>query len=543
MQPVSGKGSAGESSMTDFSNRDERIRWLEAHSQEVAVAFAARAALRGVAALGRQRSEGDTALRVLRCVAASWALAAYPDQRPVLLRAARIAISSRSRRATNFSERAAINAVRTATTKNWVSSASKAVGYALKSAGAKGDRGFEIFLMNLAADAQQLDHGICPTTLVQSRLWKFHAPTLSPAQEESWSRGEDRIGIRRIADAWNDFASDLKGLGDHWRVWIEWYAHVADGLSLTEDWDRAFVELLGKLPWSDDAEAVNLAITARVDLIAARRVPDQSLAPIRIEERNGKIARALDRDSPLRVKETEFIAWRDTVLEHIQELLSNDFSEGTSHVRVRNRLTALEKFLTGGIEDVKERQFRIGNEIVRFDRLLSTYRPGTNDMDAAVWEDLDHLRIMLKMGIDKLERWGEFSRAAKLDSQHAGDADPQAVGALLEQIAIEMEGRPKYFDPELLSSFRFLAEAVKDPMEATKTVVYGAVKSIENLLSFLGQRALGIGRKATESLEISKGVATDLVIGFGAAALNLSESLPHGWGWLKPLLEALKRQR
>lgn len=108
-------------------------------------------------------------------------------------------------------------------------------------------------------------------------------------------------------------------------------------------------------------------------------------------------------------------------------------------------------------------------------------------------------------------------------------------------MAAVMEQRSQYFDPELPASFRFLAEAVRDPLGATKTIVYGAIKSAENVVSFLGQRALGIGKKSVEAVEthISKAVATFLIGGLGGAALGLSGALPQGWSWLKPLLTAL----
>jgi hypothetical protein len=67
---------------------------------------------------------------------------------------------------------------------------------------------------------------------------------------------------------------------------------------------------------------------------------------------------------------------------------------------------------------VKERQFRIGYEIERFEGLISAYRSGGDDMpelNAAALEDLDRLRISLKIGVDKLERWNEFRRDATQD--------------------------------------------------------------------------------------------------------------------------------
>jgi hypothetical protein len=92
-------------------------------------------------------------------------------------------------------------------------------------------------------------------------------------------------------------------------------------------------------------------------------------------------------------------------------------------------------------------------------------------------------------------------------------------------------------------SFRFLAEAVKDPVGATKTTVYGAVKSAENLISFLAQKALAIATKAVDAVEehISRAIACSLIAGLGALALQISGALPTGWAWLKPLLDAVSK--
>ena len=228
-------------------------------------------------------------------------------------------------------------------------------------------------------------------------------------------------------------------------------------------------------------------------------IPDQSPAPVRVEDRNGIISRISDRDSPLEVTEQDFNDWREPVLDHIQELLSGDFRLGTNHSRARDRLLALSTLFTGIIPDVKEKQFHIGYQIERLQGLVVAYRSGADDMpglDAAALEDLDRLRIALVMGIGKLERWSEFHRAATADPLREGSANPGVVGAAIDEIVAEMEAQPKYFDPELPKTFRFLAEAMKDPAGATKTVIFGAVKSIENLVIFLGQRALGIGGNA-----------------------------------------------
>jgi hypothetical protein len=274
-------------------------------------------------------------------------------------------------------------------------------------------------------------------------------------------------------------------------------------------------------------------------------VPDQSLAPVVVEERNYRIARVNDLGSPLSATEQDFNGWREPILDHVQELLSGDFHHGTNHSRVRDRLLAIGQLFPGDIDEVKERQFRIGYEIERFGGLLVAYRSGADDMpalSAAVFEDLDRLHIALVLGIDKLERWAKFRNAASDDPMQEGDADPFVISEALDNMADEMQRQSKYFDPDLPETFRFLAEANKDPLGATKAVVYGGVKSAENVLVFLARRALGIAGKAIDAVQahISKAIAAFLITGLSGAALKISGSLPAGWAWLKPLLEALK---
>jgi hypothetical protein len=175
---------------------------------------------------------------------------------------------------------------------------------------------------------------------------------------------------------------------------------------------------------------------------------------------------------------------------------------------------------------------------------MRAYHSGGDDMpvlNAAQLEDLDRLRIALRIGIDKLERWAEFRKQANQSIAGEAEADRAVVSDALDDMAATMEQRPRYFHPELPATFRFLAEAVRDPSGATKTVLYGAIKSAENVVSFLAQKALRMGRKGADAAEthISKAVATLLVAGLSSAALEISGALPHGWAWLKPLLAAL----
>jgi serine/threonine-protein kinase len=50
------------------------------------------------------------------------------------------------------------------------------------------------------------------------------------------------------------------------------------------------------------------------EILDQARIPDQSPAPVRVEERDGRVAKATDRDSALSASERDFAAWRDPVV-------------------------------------------------------------------------------------------------------------------------------------------------------------------------------------------------------------------------------------
>lgn len=282
------------------------------------------------------------------------------------------------------------------------------------------------------------------------------------------------------------------------------------------------------------------------DVTTIPTVPDQSPAPVQVEERDGRISLIRIGHTALSAPQSDFNKWREAVLGHVNELLSGDFRLGTNHSRARDRLLTLSELLAGSTVTVKERQFLIGYEIERFGGLLVAYRTGGDDMpalNAALLEDLDRLRVALVIGVGKLERWAEFCRSATDDPLQEGNANPAIVGEALEEIATGMEKQPEYFDPELPKTLRFLVEAVRDPRGATKVVVYGAVRSVENLAIFLGHRALGIGTKVLDKAEqhISTALAGALLIGLSGKILVVSGALPIGWAWLKPLLEYVSK--
>jgi hypothetical protein len=213
MSAASRAGVQGRATLTvTFADNEAVTGWLNGQTDDAAVVFAARAALRVLPTITFSRWPGsgrrttcEIVLRVFRAVAAAWAVAAYPGQRNALNDAARAALSGLGDLQAPSPIRAAVYASAAATGEAGAPSrASTVIGYALDAVGSKGREAFELFLQALATDASLLQERFSPVTLANSKLW--------PGRIPNW-----------VSDDWGELRATLLGQNQDWEVWTGWY--------------------------------------------------------------------------------------------------------------------------------------------------------------------------------------------------------------------------------------------------------------------------------------------------------------------------------
>lgn len=78
----------------------------------------------------------------------------------------------------------------------------------------------------------------------------------------------------RIGGAWQGLSEQLRIIGPHWSIWIDWYDDVLAGSPYavaSEAEDAAFTDVPGQLPWDAGAEAVNTEIARRLRVIRGEK--------------------------------------------------------------------------------------------------------------------------------------------------------------------------------------------------------------------------------------------------------------------------------
>jgi hypothetical protein len=256
-QPSQGLGTAGSvragaqgraTLSITFADNEAVTGWLNGQSDDVAVVFAARAALRVLPAItfspwpstGRKTTR-EIVLRVFRAVATAWAVAAYPGHRRELNDAARAALSGLGDVKAPSPIRAAVYASATASGEAGTASrASTVIGYALDAAGSKGSEAFQSLLDVLATDASFLSDRFSPVTLANSKLWPGNVP--------DWVR-----------NSWGELRFGLRDADEDWETWINWYEERLAGDTTSQDIEIARVTIDGNI-WKQELKTVNAHI-------------------------------------------------------------------------------------------------------------------------------------------------------------------------------------------------------------------------------------------------------------------------------------------
>ena len=195
--------------MVEFKDREDIKRWLDQiepaqRRREVAVALAARAALRVLPLLSRELTQGrrthtevlsDLILPCLRATALPWVAGKYPTHGNVLRTAADAAATAATAATAAYVARAAATAATAATADD----AADAAAYAATAAtAATADAA-------TADDATLIDSGRSGAELAGAPLWPSGATP-------DWLR-----------DAWRALKATLLSADRDWQVWIDWY--------------------------------------------------------------------------------------------------------------------------------------------------------------------------------------------------------------------------------------------------------------------------------------------------------------------------------
>lgn len=106
----------------------------------------------------------------------------------------------------------------------------------------------------ISIDAQEFHRGLTSKQIARAPLWLDRPP---------WPNVQ-----------WGKLTAELRRLGTHWVVWIDWYQYVWNGSPPAAGWsearEMAFVDLPEPLPWDDGPKAVNTEIGARLMRISAK---------------------------------------------------------------------------------------------------------------------------------------------------------------------------------------------------------------------------------------------------------------------------------
>jgi hypothetical protein len=237
--------------------------WLRKQQSEVAIAFAARAALRVLPIVqraqkglrGKHEFLADIVLPVFRATGAAWAVAKYPAQATEFSAAARAAgIAARATRDAAFAAQATADAA----------IAARAAANAALAARPTADA--TVFAAQATADAVPA----APTTLWSAvsfdAMFVEEGATASVIAETLlWPQ----IESDQLQSLWQELKAALHAAGQDWQVWTTWYEDRLQGRVRDEARELAHVRIEAAL-WDQGPAAVNAEIKRRIEAFEPR---------------------------------------------------------------------------------------------------------------------------------------------------------------------------------------------------------------------------------------------------------------------------------
>jgi hypothetical protein len=503
-----------------FSNRDEVRRWLSNKPREVAVVFAARAALRVAPLLGRALGPRGGAAKVgrglvlpaFRGMAVSWVAGQYLTHGTEAARFAYAAAHAAARAAVGpaaDAARAAAAAARAAAAADVGAARAAAEGAAYAAAHGRAT----------ADDARNIEEGASASALAARPLWLTEVPSLT-------------------RDAWQPLEAALLEENQDWQVWTDWYRARLEGRRASEALEVARILIADEI-WNQGPRAVNAEIARLIAEYAPAPAPSaQEASPEKFPDVPSQRAAAVEpvwrghlltlpaQPAAQDLSEAEFIAALAGLRDDLREF-ADDLS-GEANID-RRFLSYVRRFA-----DRIPRAPPSQNELFRLGHVEEIFLGYARLVDSEWPEFLSVRYHALVLQCERTMRqsplWRDFKRNAQrttLTVEQIAAATPlaaTAANALREGEARDFVDAPVPAALEALTqTLRQVSTAGEAPFDAIEAgnelLAADLIESVNNVLKRIAEAALTTAAAAGKALgEAGKTLAAagqDYAKGFG----------------------------
>ena len=357
----------------------------------------------------------------------------------------------------------------------------------------------------------------------------------------------------RLLAAWRHLKGDLLEPSPDWDVWLGWYDLRASGtpsvFGLQDPMDREValsIARTGEGFWAADPFAVNHHIVAAIDaarisqeslLAQEHAIPEQQLAPLITEEKDGIVVRA---KRPFNETQASPVAgpFRRAVLDSIEDI---GFSFPVhNHKTLTVIIGRLHDAFGPSLSDMDIISVSIAAE-----RLNQFARRAEDECGTALAGEVLALTITLHDGLVHFEEWRLF-KAQSAQDPRVPDEVVEKAGAAIAKLA-----NPDVVAAEVTAELtdELSAMITSDGVVGTDLQRSSYLRGVSNVLSTLAKMALkafknfgsdsysGI-RKGTETA--GKVTAVFLLASATTELITLTGASTPWFGWLVAFLEFLK---